>query len=112
MIDINKKVQLCLLFDFYGKLLTQKQQEIFDLYYFQDMSLFEVSEELNISRQAVHDALAKTENSLFEFEKKCGIVEKYQNTKTELLALQQKLDTKDLLQAKISSEIHDIINKL
>ena len=47
------------LFDFYGCLLTEKQQEYFTSYYFDDMSLAEIADEHNISRNAVHDQLKK-----------------------------------------------------
>ncbi|MBQ8468867.1 MAG: HTH domain-containing protein [Clostridia bacterium] len=112
MIDLNKKIELCILADFYGNLLTEKQQQIFEMYYQNDMSLFEIAEELKITRQAVHDSLAKAEQQLYETEKKCGFVEKYNQTKADLLKLQSTLDTTDALQAKISAQIHKIITKL
>ena len=112
MLDITKKVKLCELYDFYGKLLTQKQQDIFEMYYLQDLSLFEISEELKISRQGARDAIVKAENLLFEFEKKCGFAAKYEQTKQELLAIEQKLDAKNPAQAEIIKNIHKIIDKL
>lgn len=78
-------LQMTLLFDYYGELLTEKQNTFFDLYYNQDLSLAEISEEAGISRQGVHDALAKAEAALLSFEEKLGCVAKEQQ-------LQQQLD--------------------
>lgn len=79
-------LQMTLLFDYYGELLTEKQNAFFDLYYNQDLSLAEIAEEAGISRQGVHDALAKAEATLLNFEQKLGCVAKEQK-------LQQCLDT-------------------
>lgn len=79
-------LQMTLLFDYYGDLLTEKQNTFFDLYYNQDLSLAEISEEAGISRQGVHDALAKAEAALLGFEEKLGCVAKEHK-------LQQQLDT-------------------
>ena len=65
-------VAMTLLFDYYGALLTQKQQELFDQYYNQDLSLAEIAENEGISRQGVHDAIARAEALLLEFEQKTG----------------------------------------
>lgn len=71
-------LQMTLLFDYYGELLTEKQRDFFDLYYEQDLSLAEIAEEAGISRQGVHDALAKAEAALINFEEKLGCVAKEQ----------------------------------
>lgn len=66
-----------LLFDFYGPLLTGKQQEIFDLYYQQDLSLGEIAEIHGISRPAVLDMLRRAEETLHKYENKLQLVERY-----------------------------------
>ena len=50
---------MALLYDYYGELLTEKQQTCFDLYYNQDLSLSEIAEDLGVTRQGVHDTLAR-----------------------------------------------------
>ena len=75
----EKIVKISILFDYYGKLLNKKQASIIELYYNQDLSLGEISEILNISRQGVHDILKRAENKLFEYENKLGLVEKFNN---------------------------------
>ena len=62
------KLTLTLLFDLYGDLLTQKQRDCFDLHYNQDYSLFEIAEEMGISRQGVHDAVSRAESQLLRME--------------------------------------------
>lgn len=67
-----------ILFDFYGGLLTEKQQEIFRLYHEDNLSLSEISQELGISRQGVHDAVKKAVGALHGYEKKLALAEKFQ----------------------------------
>lgn len=77
-------LQMTLLFDYYGELLSEKQRTYFDLYYNQDLSLAEIAEETGISRQGVHDALSKAEQSLSEFEEKLGCIAKERRLHTLL----------------------------
>lgn len=67
-------LKMSLLFDTYGALLTDKQQTCFDLYYHQDLSLAEIAEEEGISRQGVHDSIARAEAALLHFEQTLGNV--------------------------------------
>ncbi len=68
----HNTLELTLLFDYYSELLTAKQRELFDLHYNQDLSLGEIAENEGISRQGVHDAIARAETVLTEFEAKTG----------------------------------------
>lgn len=54
---LEQRAKLTVLYDLYGGLLTEKQQDVFDLYYQCDLSLGEIAAEQNISRTAVHDLL-------------------------------------------------------
>ena len=63
-----------MLFDFYGELLTEKQQEYYDLHFNSDLSLQEIAEQSGVSRQAVWDIIRRAEQSLMEFEDKTGLV--------------------------------------
>ena len=67
---MEKNVQISMLNEIYGKLLTPKQYEIVDDYYNRDLSLSEIAENNKITRQAVRDILKKGEKKLFEYEKK------------------------------------------
>lgn len=67
-------LQMTLLFDYYGDLLTERQRMCFDLRHNQDLSLAEIAQELNVSRQGVHDNLSRAEALLINMEEKTGCV--------------------------------------
>ena len=71
-------LELVLLFDYYGDLLTDRQKECFEMRYYQDLSLGEIAAELGISRQGVHDNLSRTEALLRNMEAKTGCVSRDQ----------------------------------
>jgi len=73
---LDKTIEISMLFDYYGKLLTDKQQKIIDLYYYQDLSLGEIAENLDISRQGVYDHLNRAENTLKSYEDKLQLVKR------------------------------------
>ena len=66
-----------MLMDFYGALLSERQQQIVALYHEENYSLQEISEELGVSRQGVHEALKKAEKALQGYEEKLGLVERF-----------------------------------
>ena len=74
---MEKNVEISMLCEIYGKLLTEKQLSILEDYYNQDLSLSEIAENRNITRQAVRDIIKKAENKLFEFEEKVGFMKKF-----------------------------------
>lgn len=80
---IEKTTQLNTLYDWYEALLTDKQREIFSLYYKEDFSLAEISEEVGVSRAAVSDLLKRVSHILLDYEKKLKLVEKY-HTRMEI----------------------------
>lgn len=69
-----ESLEMILLFDYYGDLLTERQKLCFDMHYNQDLSLGEIAQELSISRQAVYDNLSRTEALLKNMEEKTGCV--------------------------------------
>lgn len=74
-----------LLYDFYGEMLTDRQKEIYEDYYLNDLSFGEISEELGISRPAVHDNLKRSEKALSNYENRLKLIERYQDNKKVLL---------------------------
>ncbi len=94
---------MSLLFDFYGNLLTEKQQCYFDLYYNQDFSLGEIAEQEGISRQGVHDAINRAEAILQQMEQTTGCVERMQalrNTMDEISMAAHELLRHDDIQVR------------
>lgn len=82
-------VELVLLFDYYGDLLTQRQKLCFDMHYNQDLSLGEIAQELSISRQAVYDNLSRTEALLKNMEEKTGCVSRDRQLRKAMQAIAQ-----------------------
>ena len=71
----GKDLNIALLFDFYGEMLTDKQKDVIDLYYNEDLSLAEIAEHEGISRQGVRDNIKRGESYLLELEEKLHFVE-------------------------------------
>ncbi len=67
-------LEMALLLDYYGGMLTEKQKECFDMRYNQDLSLGEIAEAQGVSRQAVYDNLVRTEALLRRMEENIGAV--------------------------------------
>ncbi len=76
---MENNVKISMLNQIYGKLLTQKQYEIIDDYYNNDLSLSEIAENNEITRQAVRDILKKGEKKLFEYEEKLMFMKRMLN---------------------------------
>lgn len=91
---LAKDMNISLLFDFYGEILTEKQQDVIDYYYNDDLSLAEISEHLGITRQGVRDSIKRAEATLIEMEEKLGLAKRFRE-------IQHGLD-------KIISEAHAI----
>lgn len=81
-----------LMFDFYRSLLTPKQQEVYEFYFLQDFSLGEIAEFQKVSRQAVYDLLKRTEEALLMYEKKLGLVKRYQESSRIINSIREELD--------------------
>lgn len=75
---MNESVYLTILFDYYEKLLDEKDRECFKAYYFDNLSLGEIAELVDISRNAVHKRLKKTEEKLKYYEEVVGLYRKEQ----------------------------------
>ena len=76
---MEKKINISMLCEIYGKLLTEKQLEILNDYYNNDLSLSEIAENNEITRQAVRDIIKKGEKKLFEYEEKLLFMKRMSN---------------------------------
>mgnify|MGYP004704945205 FL=1 len=82
--SMEKKVEISMLWQIYGKLLTEKQYEYIDYYYNNDLSLSEIAENDSITRQAVRDIIKKGERKLFEYEEKLLFMKKTINQEQKI----------------------------
>lgn len=81
---LDKREHFIMLKDFYGSLLTDKQQYVLELYYEHDLSLSEIAEEMGISRQAVHDLIKRAEGLLNDYEGKLKLVHRFMVIKNRI----------------------------
>ena len=84
-------VRKALMYDFYGPLLTPRQQDIYEMYYGQDMSRGEIAEQLDISRQAVWDIVKRSAVILEEYEQKLGLIARHMEQQEHLAQVESCL---------------------
>ncbi len=75
---MEKSIEISLLFDFYGELLSEKKREASSLYFNEDLSLSEIAEHMGITRQGVSDLIRRSESELYEFEDKLGLYSRFE----------------------------------
>lgn len=101
---LGKTTRMNYLFDFYQILLTPKQRNYMELYYLEDYSLGEISELLEVSRQAVYDNIKRTESMLENYEEKLRLYTKFEQ-RSMLLEKLEDVAGKD-------SAVLDIVKQL
>ncbi|MDX9917814.1 MAG: sigma factor-like helix-turn-helix DNA-binding protein [Gudongella sp.] len=89
---MEKLVRIGILIDFYGKLLSEKQYQIVDLYYLNDLSLSEIGEVLGTSRQSVFDTMKRAEEKLLSYENELGLVEKFFESQETIVEIRKIAD--------------------
>lgn len=111
---MEKKVETSMLWQIYGKLLTEKQYEYIDYYYNNDLSLSEIAENDSITRQAVRDIIKKGERKLFEYEEKLLFMKKTINQEQKIQRVLWNLTKiqKDSSDKQISSILEEIKKEL
>ncbi len=99
----DKTLEMTMLFDFFGDLLTEKQREYFYLYYNEDLSLSEIAENAGITRQGVRDIIVRAEKTLRDTEEKTGIIKRFnemnarlEDAKKSILAIKDLSDHEDI----------------
>lgn len=112
--DIQKVNKNIGLFDFYTNLLTNKQRHAFTLYYFDDLSLGEIAQELGTSRQAVYDIIKRTEKLLNAYEQKMQLYHKFLEDLQIIEEIKDNLETSELQtykRTKIIQLLEQLISK-
>ena len=107
---MEKHIVVSMLWQIYGKLLTKKQYDVLNDYYNEDLSLAEIAENNNISRQGVRDIIKKGEAKLFDYEKKLQIMKK---TEENDETLQQVFAQLGKIKANTSDKkVNEILNEI
>ena len=113
---MEKLVKISLLFDAYGKLLSERQAMMIRQYYFEDLSLSEIGENYKISKQAVSDILKRTEQKLYEYENKLNFVKKFQliqkNCNKAISAIEKYITTDKPLNENLLLEAKTAMKKI
>lgn len=115
--DMEPKVRQTYLYDFYGELLNEHQQKIFEAFVFEDLSLGEIAEEQDISRQAVFDLIKRATKKLEEYENKLHLLQRFLELREKAVSIQQKAEAyehshEERLLAEIKQLSGEIIKEL
>lgn len=79
-----KNLEIAVLLDFYGEMLTEKQRSFLEYYYNDDLSLSEIAENEGITRQGVRDAIKRAETQLYDMEHRLGIARRFEEMRRGL----------------------------
>jgi len=109
---MDKLLYLTLLYDFYGELLTTKQQNFFEMYYHENLSLSEIAGHYNITPQGVSDHLKRTEKLLNNYEDKLMLLNRHKNRKKISDALQKIIDNTEVDSETKSNLKQQILNMI
>ena len=102
-------LEMALLLDYYGDMLTDKQRDCFDMRYNQDLSLGEIGEMLGVSRQAVNDNLTRTEALLRRMEENIGCVKRDMRNRR---AIREILDAATVLNTSSDPTVSDAVRRI
>lgn len=109
-----KNLDITMLLDIYGEMLTEKQQNFLDYYYNDDLSLSEIAENEGITRQGVRDAIKRAEALLYDMEEKLGHCRRFnflKESSDEINALADKINEINL-STVLSREINDCVARI
>lgn len=114
---MEKIVERGILYDFYGPLLTEHQQEIYEAAVYENMSLGELAEEFGISRQGVHDLIKRCDKILADYENKLHLIARFSESKKSLLDIKNMIESIETKQNKdkissIKSAIVEVLDIL
>lgn len=103
---MDKNIKYGILYEYYKDLLSEKQQESIEQYYFEDLSLTEIAEIQGVSKQAVSTNIKRAELILDEYEDKLMLYRK----NSEIVAFLEKLDC--FIEEKVDKQAYEPINKM
>lgn len=88
---METRVQMNNLYDYYKELLTEKQREYFEQYFFDNLTLAEIAQNFDVSRNAVHKQLKEVEEKLLFYEEKLNLWEKRKKIETMIESLDERI---------------------
>ena len=111
---MEKKVEVSMLLQIYGELLTEKQYRVIDYYYNEDLSLSEIAENEEITRQGVRDIIKKGEKKLFEYEEKLLFMKKTMNQEKQIENILAQLNKihEDSSDEKVNNILEEVKKEL
>ncbi len=111
---MSKNLDITLLLDFYGDMLTEKQRSFLSLYYNDDLSLSEIAADEGITRQGVRDAIKRAETQLISMEERLGLVSRFENMKLGLSEIIEYAEEIAIYNRKnsLSMEVNDSTAKI
>lgn len=114
VMEPENSIKISILLDIYGKLLTDKQFDMLNDYYNNDLSLAEIAENENITRQAVRDNLKKGEKKLFYYEEKLEIMKKNEKQEEQIASILSEINnlTESSSDREIAVVLEDVKKKL
>lgn len=108
--QLEDYVRLNQLYDLYGLLLTERQRNVLRLHVCEDLSLYEISQRLNISRQAVSDALNNARTRLEDYEQRLSLLSKSQSAHNIFLKLEEACKSSEYNSALINELLDELCN--
>ena len=110
----EKNLNISLLLDFYGDILSERQKDMLDFYYNDDLSLAEIADNYEISRQGVRSVLKKGENILINMEEKLHLAERFSSMQEKSSKIASELEdlTHNIENKEISDKIIALISKI
>lgn len=107
---MEKLIQVARLFDTYGSLLNEKQRDVINCYYNEDLSLNEIAQNNNKSKQAISDMIQRSVDKLFEFENELSLIKKKNQLREDLSLLRELIESSN--QSEAMDMIDEMINKI
>lgn len=106
--ELEKTVQMNMLFSFYGALLTPKQAQYMSDYYEEDYTLAEIADNYGVSRQAIYDSIKRAEESLIDYEAKLHLLQEFEARQDILEKIKRHIDEK----YENDEQLNELINQI
>lgn len=107
-----KNLNITVLLDFYGKLLSDKARDIMEMYYMEDLSLAEIAENKGITRQGVRDNIVRAQKELENFEANLNLLERFKRISANVDSIKCVLNNEAQISPKVKSKITELFNKI